>query len=93
MTRMVQCVKLKKEAEGLVHSPLPGELGQKIYEQISHEAWQLWLAHQTILINEYRLSMLDPKAHLFLAQEMNHFLFGTADTQPLSSDTKAESST
>lgn len=80
--RLVYCTKLKKEAEGLTHPPLPGELGKKIYENISKEAWQGWLNHQTMLINEYRLSMVDPKARAFLMQEMENFLFGTGSEKP-----------
>lgn len=68
--------------EGLERQPYPGELGKKIFEQISTEAWQMWLIHQTMLINEYRLSMLDPKAREFLAQEMEKFLFGTGSEKP-----------
>jgi len=82
MTRLVQCVKLHKEAEGLKQPPLPGEMGKKIYENISREAWQLWLNHQTMLINEYRLSMLDPKSRSFLIQEMDKFLFGEGSDKP-----------
>ena len=76
MSRKVQCVKLKQELEGLDHPPFPGPLGQKIYENVSKEAWKQWLQHQTILINEYRLSSLDPKARKFLQEEMEKFLFG-----------------
>jgi Fe-S cluster biosynthesis and repair protein YggX len=61
---------------------MPGELGKKIYENISKEAWQLWLNHQTMLINEYRLSMLDPKSRDFLMQEMDKFLFGEGSDKP-----------
>lgn len=75
MTRTIHCQKLNKEAEGLDFPPYPGELGKKIYLHISKEAWQLWLARQTMFINEYRLSMLDPKAREFLATEMEKFLF------------------
>ncbi|WP_148339908.1 oxidative damage protection protein [Aquicella siphonis] len=82
MTRIIQCAKLHKEAEGLAQPPLPGELGKKIYEHISKEAWQLWLAHQTMLINEYRLSMIDPKSRAFLMQEMEKFLFGAGSEKP-----------
>lgn len=80
--RMVHCLKLKKEAEGLAYAPLPGASGQKIYENISQEAWQMWLGHQTMLINEYRLSMIDPKARTFLMQEMDKFLFGDGSEKP-----------
>lgn len=82
MTRIINCTKLNKEAEGFDRAPYPGPLGQKIYETISKEAWQLWLNHQTMLINEYRLSMLDPKAREFLTQEMQKFLFGTGSETP-----------
>lgn len=82
MTRMIYCVKLNKNAPGLEFQPYPGELGKKIYEQISKEAWQLWLNHQTMLINEYRLNMLDAQAREFLTKEMEKFLFGTGSTVP-----------
>ena len=81
MTRMVQCVKLGKEAEGLDRPPYPGELGQRIFENVSKEAWQGWLQHQTILINEYRLSPINPEHRKFLEQEMEKYFFGGgADT-------------
>jgi Fe-S cluster biosynthesis and repair protein YggX len=76
MTRMVNCIKLGREAEGLKIPPYPGELGKKIYEQISQEAWQTWLRHQTMLINEYRLSPVDPRHRKMLEEEMEKFLFG-----------------
>jgi Fe-S cluster biosynthesis and repair protein YggX len=82
MPRLIHCAKLDKEAEGLERAPYPGPLGEKIYANISAEAWQLWLAHQTMQINEYRLSMLDPKARDFLKLEMEKFLFGTGSTPP-----------
>ena len=82
MTRLIHCAKLKKEAEGLAQPPYPGDLGKKIYESISKEAWSLWLAHQTMLINEHRLSMLDPKARAFLIVEMENFLFGNGSEKP-----------
>ncbi len=82
MTRMVQCVKLKKEAEALTFAPYPGELGKKLYESVSKEAWQMWLKHQTMLINEYRLSAIDPKAREFLAKEMEKFFFGEGSEMP-----------
>lgn len=75
MTRMVQCAKLNKEAEGLQRSPYPGELGKRIYDNISQEAWNLWMKHQTMLINEHRLSVIDPKAREFLEEQMVKFLF------------------
>ena len=73
--RTVFCRKLGREAEGLDFAPLPGANGQRVYEQISNEAWSQWLAHQTMLINENRLSPLDPKTRTFLAGEMEKFLF------------------
>lgn len=82
MTRMIQCKKLKKEAEGFEQVPYPGPLGQRIVADISKEAWQLWLNHQTMLINEYRLSMLDPNARKFLVDEMERFLFGEGSAKP-----------
>lgn len=76
MTRTVQCVKLGKEAEGMTRAPYPGELGQRILENVSKEAWQGWLQHQTRLINEYRLALADTKARKFLAEEMEKYFFG-----------------
>ena len=82
MTHTVFCVKLKAELEGLAKAPYPGPLGEKIYHSVSKQAWQQWLAHQTMLINEYRLSMLEPKAREFLKQEMESFLFGEGSARP-----------
>lgn len=81
MARMVNCVKLGKEAEGLDLPPYPGELGKRIYQNVSKEAWQLWLRHQTMLINEYRLTPVDPKARKFLEEEMEKFFFSGEDSQ------------
>lgn len=82
MTRIIHCIKLNKDAEGLTKPPIPGELGNKIYEQVSAEAWQLWIQHQTMLINEYRLSMLEAKSRAFLRDEMEKFLFGDGSEKP-----------
>ncbi len=82
MTRMVQCVKLNKEAEGLEYMPYPGELGQKIYDNVSKEGWQMWVGHQTMLMNEYRLTPVDPKARKFLEEEMEKFFFGEGSEKP-----------
>lgn len=83
MKRMVYCQKLGIEAEGLESPPYPGELGQRIYENISQQAWDAWQNHQTMLINEYRLSLIDPKARTFLEQEMEKFLFaGDSELPP-----------
>jgi Fe-S cluster biosynthesis and repair protein YggX len=80
--RTIHCSKLQREGEGLDFAPWPGELGRRIYEHISKEAWAQWLAHQTMLINENRLSPLDPKTRLFLAGEMEKFLFGEGAQKP-----------
>ncbi len=82
MARMLKCMKLGREAEGLDLPPYPGDLGKRIYENISKEAWQQWLRHQTILINEYRLTPVDPKARKFLEGEMEKFLFGEGAVVP-----------
>jgi Fe-S cluster biosynthesis and repair protein YggX len=82
MTRLIHCSKLNKEAEGLDYAPYPGELGKKIFDQISKEAWQMWITHQTMLINEYRLSMLELSAREYLAKEMANFLFGDGSEKP-----------
>ena len=79
MPRMVNCVKLGKEAEGLDRPPYPGPLGQRIFENVSKEAWQGWLQHQTRLINEYRLALSDASARKFLAAEMEKYFFGGGD--------------
>lgn len=81
MSRMVECVKLNKMAEGLERPPYPGELGQRVFDNISKEAWQLWLQQQTILINENRLSLADPKSRVFLEEQMVKFLFEGGGTQ------------
>jgi len=75
MSHIVNCVKLKKEAEGLARAPYPGEIGKKIFENVSNEAWQMWMKHQTMLINENRLSVIDPKAREYLEEQMLKFLF------------------
>ncbi len=82
MPRTVQCTYLGREAEGLDRVPYPGDLGRRIFDNISKEAWQLWLRHQTMLINEYRLSPIDPKARRFLVEEMAKFLFGDGSKAP-----------
>jgi len=81
MTRMVKCAKLDKELEGLDRPPYPGDFGVKVYQQISKEAWGMWVSHQTMLINEYRLNPVDPKARKFLEEEMEKFLFSGEETK------------
>jgi Fe-S cluster biosynthesis and repair protein YggX len=80
--RMVKCVKLGKEAEGLPAPPYPGELGKRIFENVSKEAWEAWKKHQTMLINEYRLVLVDQKAQSFLKSEMEKYLFGEGSAPP-----------
>jgi Fe-S cluster biosynthesis and repair protein YggX len=82
MARNVQCVLLKREAPGLDRPPYPGELGKRIYENVSKEAWQKWVQHQTMLINEYRLTPIEPKARKFLEAEMEKFFFGGGSKAP-----------
>jgi Fe-S cluster biosynthesis and repair protein YggX len=79
---MVQCVKLKREAEGLERQPYPGDLGKRIFESVSKQAWQDWLRQQTMLINEYRLSPVDPKSRRFLEEQMEKFFFGEGSDLP-----------
>jgi Fe-S cluster biosynthesis and repair protein YggX len=76
MLRTVHCVKLNREAEGLDLPPYPGALGQRIYENVSRQAWQDWLEHQKRLINEMRLNLMDPKARKYLAEQMERHFFG-----------------
>ena len=83
MARTVQCAKLKTEAEGLDFAPYPGELGQRIYQNISKQAWQEWIGIQTRLVNENRLNLADARARKYLAQQMEKFLFedGSVEAQ------------
>ena len=82
MARIVHCIKLGKQSEGLDFPPLPGELGRRVFEQVSKEAWRGWLAHQTMLINENRLSLMDPKARELLARELEKYFFGEGSEKP-----------
>ena len=78
----ILCKKYNQELDAIPFKPLPGELGKKIQAEISNQAWQAWLAHQTILINEYRLNLIEPKAKEFLKEEMNKFLFEGKEDKP-----------
>lgn len=82
MTRMVNCIHLKKEAPGLDFAPYPGPLGQRIYEQVSKEAFELWKRHQTMLVNENRLNLADARARQYLARQMEQFFFGDGADKP-----------
>ncbi len=81
MTRIVHCIKLDKDAEGLDFPPYPGELGKRIYENVSKEAWQAWVRLQTMLVNEYRLNMADAKARAYLKEQMEKHFFGEGADQ------------
>ncbi len=82
MPRTVKCVLLGEEAEGLDYAPYPGDLGQRIYDNASKQAWQRWVTHQTMLINEYRLTPIEPDARAFLEKEMEKFFFGEGSAAP-----------
>ena len=82
MGRIVHCVHLNKDAEGLAFLPYPGDLGRRIYDHVSAEAWQLWLRHQTMLVNENRLNLADQRSRQYLARQMERFLFGEGVDQP-----------
>ena len=82
MARMVHCIKLGTEAEGLDRPTYPGPLGQRIFENVSKQAWQAWLKQQTMLINEYRLSLAEAKSRKFLEGEMEKHFFGTGAVTP-----------
>jgi Fe-S cluster biosynthesis and repair protein YggX len=75
MTRMVQCVKLKTQAEGLEFPPYPGDLGKRIWQEVSKDAWQQWMDVQTRLVNENRLNLADARARKYLKEQMEKFLF------------------
>ncbi len=82
MARLVQCVHLKKQAEGIAFPPYPGELGKRIYDNVSQEAFELWKKHQTMLVNENRLNLADARARQYLARQMEQFFFGTGADAP-----------
>ena len=82
MARTVQCAYLKKAADGLDFPTYPGELGKRIYNEISKEAWALWLKHQTMLVNENRLNLADARARQYLARQMENYFFGGGAEQP-----------
>ena len=82
MTRMVKCVLLGVDAEGMDYAPYPGSLGQRVYEQVSKQAWQQWVTHQTMLINENRLTPIEPAARKFLEEEMEKFFFSGGSERP-----------
>jgi Fe-S cluster biosynthesis and repair protein YggX len=82
-TRMVFCVKFQREMPGMDEVPFEGHpLGQKIYENVSKQAWKIWLEHMKIIMNEYRLNLADPKAQEFLLQQMDQYFFGEGAAFP-----------
>ncbi|MCG8350803.1 MAG: oxidative damage protection protein [Chloroflexales bacterium] len=82
MARMVQCVKFGRELPGLDAPPMPGELGKRIYEHVSRQAWIMWPAQSTVIINHYGLSLVDPRAQEFLMKQMEEFFFGENAQMP-----------
>ena len=81
MARMVNCIKLGREAEGLDFPPVPGELGKKLWESVSKEAWAAWQKHQTMLVNENRLNLADARARKYLMTQMEKYFFGEGADQ------------
>jgi Fe-S cluster biosynthesis and repair protein YggX len=81
MARMVNCIKLGREAEGLDFPPVPGELGKKLWENVSKEAWAGWQKHQTMLVNENRLNLADARARKYLQTQMEKYFFGEGADQ------------
>ncbi|MCG8436422.1 MAG: oxidative damage protection protein [Gammaproteobacteria bacterium] len=82
MTRTVHCILLGEQLEGLDFQPYPGDLGKRIFDNVSKAAWQKWIQHQTMLINEYRITPVDPKARKFLEEEMEKFFFSGGSEKP-----------
>jgi Fe-S cluster biosynthesis and repair protein YggX len=82
MARKITCVLLGPDSEGLDRPVYPGALGQRIYDNVSKAAWQRWLKHQTMLMNEYRLTPIEPKARKYLEDEMQKFFFGEGSSAP-----------
>ena len=82
MAKTVHCVKLGREAEAMEKPPIKGELGQRVFENVSKEAWQQWVKHQVMLINEYRLTPIEPAHRKRLEFEMEKFFFGEGSEAP-----------
>ena len=79
---MVKCIKLGCEAEALDYPPYPGELGKRIFENVSKQAWRQWLEHQKMLMNEYRIDLSDKSSRQILKQQMEQFFFGEGSKPP-----------
>ncbi len=82
MPRMVQCLKLNLELEGLDKQPIPGELGKKVFENISKQAWKMFEEHFKMVMNEYRLNLMDPRTDEIFKQQVEQFLFSGMATKP-----------
>ena len=82
MSRMVMCVKLGQKLEGLDKPPLKGELGQRVFENVSKDAWKLWVSHSTMIVNEYRLELGTPEANRVWLAELEKFFFGDGAKPP-----------
>jgi Fe-S cluster biosynthesis and repair protein YggX len=82
MARMVQCVKLQRELPGIKWKPWEDELGQRIYDNVSQEAWKMWLEHSKMIINEYRLDLMSPKSQTILREQVEQFFFGEGSALP-----------
>lgn len=82
MSRLIFCCKLQQEAEGMQKPPFPGALGERIFNNVSKQAWSMWLSHQTMLINEYRLNLMEVKSREFLKEEMEKYFFGEGSEKP-----------
>jgi len=82
MSRTVFCCKLNEEAQGMAKAPFPGALGERVFNEVSKQAWSMWLSHQTMLINEYRLNLLEAKSRDFLKEEMQKYFFGEGSAKP-----------
>ncbi|MDQ1411203.1 MAG: hypothetical protein QOJ41_2938 [Acidobacteriaceae bacterium] len=81
-TRIVHCVKFNKDLPGLDRVPWKGELGKRVYESVSKDAWKLWLEHSKMVMNEYRLNPLDPNSQKIMEEQMEQFFFGEGSKLP-----------
>ena len=82
MARMVNCVKLGREAEGLEKPPLKGEIGQKVFDSVSAEAWRMWLEHSKMLVNEYRLDLMSEAGQRLWMSELEKYFWGEGAQLP-----------
>ena len=82
MPRMVNCVKLGREAEAMKYKPFNDEFGQKLFENVSQEAWKMWLEHSKMIVNEYRLDLTSPRGQAILLEEADKFFFGEGAQLP-----------